>query len=136
MRSTMVRVLVVLAALSAVVVACGSPASSPSLTGKTWQWTESTISEPAIIPQPEDYTIEFLADGTFEAKVDCNQANGTVTRTADGGMTLVPGPMTLVACPEGSLADAYLAGLGGVTSYELTSDTLVLTTATGTMTFK
>ena len=37
--------------------------------------------------------------------------------TAEGGISIQPGPMTLVGCPADSQADAYLAGLLGATSY-------------------
>ena len=51
-------------------------------------------------------------------------------------MTILPGPSTLAACPEGSLADIYVAALAGVTSYAIDGEQLVLTTATGTLTFE
>ena len=38
------------------------------LTGKTWQWTASTTKVPAsqsVVPDPENYTIEFKSDGTL-----------------------------------------------------------------------
>jgi heat shock protein HslJ len=118
------------------IAACGGSASGGTITGTTWQWTGQTIGEPAEIPDPSLYTLTFAEDGTFAAKVDCNQAAGAFTTTAEGGITISPGPMTMAACPEGSLSDAYIAGLGGATSYELAGDQLVLTTATGTMTFE
>ncbi len=125
-----------LVAMLVAVAACGQPAASgPALTGMTWQWTEQTIGEPATIPNPEAYTISFATDGTFSAKVDCNQASGAFTTTAEGGITITPGPMTLAACPEGSLDSAYLAGLSGASGFSITGDELTLTTATGTMTF-
>ncbi len=125
-----------LVALFGVLAACGQPAASgPTLTGVLWQWTEQTIGEPATIPNPENYTITFATDGTFSAKVDCNQASGAFTTTAEGGITISPGPMTLAACPEGSLDSAYIAGLSGASGFSITGDELTLTTATGTMTF-
>jgi heat shock protein HslJ len=130
-------ILALLAVLAILVMACGTTASSgsASLTGKLWQWTESTISEPTTIPDPSLYTVTFAEDGTFSAKVDCNQAAGGFTTTAEGGITITPGPMTMAACAEGSLSDVYIAGLGGATTYTVSDTELVLTTATGTMTF-
>jgi len=61
--------------------ACQSSGGS-GLTGKTWQWTGSTTKVPAsqsVVPDPENYTITFNTDGTFQAKVDCNQAAGDYT---------------------------------------------------------
>ena len=125
--------------LAIVLVACGSsaPSGGASLTGKLWQWTESTFSEPdaSQIADPTRYTITFADDGTYSAKVDCNQASGAFTTTAEGGISIQAGPMTLVGCPPDSQADVYLAGLLGATNYTVTDTELVLTTATGTMTF-
>ena len=112
---------------------------SDGLTGKTWQWVASTTTAPAsqsVVPDPENYTIEFMDDGTFAARVDCNQVAGEYMSPGGGAMTITPGPSTLVACPEGSLADLYLAGLATTESYEIAGGELVLTTGDGTMTFE
>jgi heat shock protein HslJ len=139
MRSS-VRHLVIpgLLAIMFVVAACGS--SGSSLTGKNWKWTASTTTAPAsqsVVPpdQQANYTIEFKSDGTFAAKSDCNQVAGNYTTGANNALTIVPGPSTLVACPEGSLADLYIAGLAATQSYAITDNQLVLTTSDGTMTF-
>lgn len=112
---------------------------SSGLTGKVWQWTASTTTAPAsqsVTPNPEDYTIEFMDDGTFAAKVDCNQAAGTYVSPGGGALTITPGPSTLAACPDGSLGDVYLAGLAATTGYAVDGGELTLTTADGTMTFE
>jgi heat shock protein HslJ len=127
--------LLVLVAIALVACASSSPSGGASLTGKLWQWTESTITDPATVADPTRYTITFADDGTYSAKVDCNQASGAFTTTAEGGITIQAGPMTLVGCPPDSQADVYLAGLLGATSYTVSDTQLVLTTATGTMTF-
>ena len=134
------RKLVTVLALAALVsvVACSSPGSG--LTGKVWQWTASTTVVPAsqsVVPDPENYTLEFKTDGTFAAKVDCNQMSGTYTTAANNALTLVPGPMTLALCPEGSMDSIYIAGLGTTKSYAVANAQLVLTQVDGgTMTFR
>ena len=78
-------------------LAACSPSSGSALTGTTWQWTASTTTVPAsqsVVPDPENYTITFNTDGTFEAKVDCNQASGDYT-TNGSELTITPGPSTL-----------------------------------------
>ena len=137
MRSSLRHLAPVLLAMLFVVAACGS---SGGLTGKAWKWSASTTTTPAsqsVVPpdQQANYTIEFKSDGTFAAKADCNQVSGNYTTGSSGALTIVPGPSTLVACPEGSLADLYMAGLAGTKSYAITNNQLVLTTADGTMTF-
>src|ERR1700752_2915037 len=96
-----IRTFVVLAiGLTAIVAACsgssgssGRPgASSPSaasgagLTGKTWHLTAITEKVPAfqgVVPTADqaNYTIEFKSDGTYNAKADCNNVQGTYTTT-------------------------------------------------------
>jgi heat shock protein HslJ len=132
--------------IAAIVAACSSSGASPSasaassaaagggtdLTGKTWKLTGITEKVPAfqgVVPAADqaNYTIEFAADGTFQAKADCNQVSGTYTTTPTGGLTIVPGPSTLVACPEGSLGSQYATGLGNAASYSITESDLTIT---------
>ncbi len=141
-------VLLVLAVSAVLLVgACSSSSSSSSspsssasgLTGKTWQWTASTTKVPAsqsVVPDPENYTITFNADGTFAAKADCNQLAGGYTTTSSGGLTITPGPMTLAACGDASLDELYVAGLGATQGYAISGNELKLTMAEeATMTF-
>ena len=113
--------------------------SGAGLTDKTWQWTASTTKVPAsqsVVPDPENYTLEFKSDGTFSAKVDCNQLSGTYTTTPAGGLTIEPGPMTMALCPEGSLDTLYVLGLSTAQSYAIANDQLTITAADeATMTF-
>ena len=110
--------------------------SSSGLTGKVWQLTAITEKVPAfqgVVPAADqaNYTIEFKPAGAFQAKADCNQLSGPYTTTSSGGMTITPGPMTSMACPEGSFADQYVAGLGKTDSYAIASDVLTINQATG-----
>ena len=132
--------------IAAIVAACSSSGASPSasaaasaaagggsdLTGQTWHLTAITEKVPAfqgVVPAADqaNYTIEFAADGTFQAKADCNQVSGTYTTTPTGGLTIVLGPSTLVACPEGSLGSQYATGLGNAASYSITESDLTIT---------
>jgi heat shock protein HslJ len=124
-------------ALMSIVVACSS--SSSGLTGKTWQLTATSTKVPAsqgVVTDPQNYTIEFRSDGSFSAKADCNSVSGKYTTSASA-MTITPGPSTLVACPEGSLGDVFVAGLGNAASYAIANSQLTITTKDeATMTFK
>jgi heat shock protein HslJ len=125
-------------AVSALLLAACQSSSESALTGKTWLWTGSTTSVPAsqsVVPDPENYTIMFNADGTFAAKVDCNQVAGDYT-TSGSDLTITPGPSTLAACPDGSLDALYLDGLGKAASYGISGETLTITLSDeGTMEF-
>ena len=140
------RSMVILVALTVALVAaaCQSSGASPSAAAAgvqgTWQWTASTETVPAsqsVVPDPENYTITFNADGTAAIKADCNDL--TATYTTDGSsMTIKLGASTLAMCAEGSLDAIYTAGLAKVATYAVSGDELTLTFAddAGTMTFK
>jgi len=139
--------------IAAIVAACsGGGAASPSasaagsggggLTGKTWQLTAITEKVPAfqgVVPAADqpNYTIEFNADLSFNAKADCNQLGGTYATTGTDGLTIKPGPMTMAACPEGSLSSQYVEALGKAASYAIANGELTITlTDEGTLVFK
>jgi heat shock protein HslJ len=123
-----------------------APSNPAGLVGKEWQLTAITEKVPAfqgVVPadQQANYTITFAADGTFSAKADCNTLSGTFTtpdpNAASGALTIVPGAGTVAACPEGSLADLYVLGLGNVISYAINDGQLSMTLADqGSLTFK
>ena len=65
---------------------------------------------------PDNYTIQFMPDGTVAIQADCNRVGGTYT--LDGSaITIELGPTTLAACPPGSLGDQCMANLGVATIY-------------------
>ena len=137
MRTRMVFAVVL--GVAAIVAACGG---GNGLTGKTWQLTAITEKVPAfqgVVPaaDQQNYTITFEPNGNFTAKADCNQLAGSYTTTGSGGLTMALGPMTLVACPEGSLSDQYVAALGKAASYVVANGQLTITTTDeGTLVFK
>jgi heat shock protein HslJ len=144
MRKLVVLLVLAVGAVTLLGACSGSGSSSASasaagLTGKTWQWTASTTKVPAsqnVVPDPQNYTIEFKSDGTFSAKADCNQLAGTYTTTSSGGLTIVPGPMTLALCPDASLDTLYIAGLTATQSYTIANNQLTTKQADeATMTF-
>ena len=142
MRKLVVLFVLVIGAATLLGACSGTGSGSGSgsdLTGKTWKWTASTTSVPAsqsVVPDPENYTIEFKADGTFSAKADCNQLSGTYTTTSSGGLTIVPGPMTLAACGDASLDALFVAGLTATQSYTIATSQLTTKLAEdATMTF-
>jgi heat shock protein HslJ len=123
-----------------------TPAPSTGLTGKAWMLTAITEKTPAfqgVVPadQQANYTIEFLADGTFTAKADCNTLAGTYDtadpKAATGDLAIVPGATTTAACAEDSLSDLYMLGLGNAASYAIASGQLTITLADeGTLVYK
>ena len=82
---------------------------TPALTGVVWQWQGFQGGDGAeIVPDdPSRYTVEFFADGSLAAQVDCNRGRGSYT--VDGSQIDV-GQLatTRMACPPDSL-DAEFA---------------------------
>ena len=136
----MSRLLVAALALGVLFAGCAQSSSGGTLTGYAWQWTGSTTTSPAsqsVVPDPQNYTIEFKADQTFSGKADCNQVSGTWTSTSGNGITITVGPSTLAACGPNSLGSLYIADLSKASLYVLGSGKLTLTLgAEGTMAFK
>jgi heat shock protein HslJ len=93
------------------------------LTGVVWKWESTQQYDGDLINSrnPELYTLEFMEDGTAAIKADCN--NATTTYTVDGSkLSFGPIASTLMACPEGSLSDIYLAQLRTAESYSFLKD--------------
>jgi len=135
------------ASLAASASAAPSVAASPAaeapprpdapLTGTVWQWQKSAGGdESTTVGKPQLYTIEFRDDRTIGIRSDCNSAGGTYTLDGQRFRIFV-GPQTMVACPNGSLSDKFLAALPAVDSYTLEAGTLELALETdgGVMSF-
>lgn len=86
-----------------------------------------------VVPEAErgKYTVAFAEDGTFNSTADCNTVNGTWTAVAGGGLSLVPGQSTIVACEEGSLGDLYVLALTDSASYAIADGVLTITLSEG-----
>lgn len=115
----------------------GGSGSLTLTTGQlTGTWTLSSL-QPAGQPaqaSPAAYTISF-ADGRVATRVDCNQCAGTF---AVAGQTLTVGPnlaCTRAACPTMAFESLYTSILGGDHSVEVSSNTLVLSSARGRLAF-
>lgn len=99
-------------------VACSSgndASSSDSITGVEWQWqsvTDQSTNETTDVPNPENYTITFNDDGTFEGKADCNNIAGTWSD--ESGFAISVGPSTLAFCGEASLDTVYVDLLNNI----------------------
>jgi heat shock protein HslJ len=120
-----------LVVVAALVVACSAQKTS-DLVGKTWQLTQISEKQPMYefaVPadQQANYTILFNADGTASIKADCNTVGATWKEGAGAGITITPGPSTLVACAPGSQGDRFVRDLGRTVSYGVNGTTLKLT---------
>ena len=84
-----------------------------------WQWVDWLQNSPeayAVIPDPENYTLAFFANNTFQFKADCNQGSG-IYATDGLSMTLTLGAVTQAECNPESLSKMYVGFLGQVRTF-------------------
>lgn len=95
--------------------------------GPVWEWNGTTDASGNIlsVPNPSQYTIQFLTTGTYQGKADCNSITGAYTVNGSA-LQISPGISSLVACPPGSLADQFTAQLFSVESFAMQGTALVL----------
>ncbi len=108
-----------------------------ALRGKVWQWLGTITGEGALaVADSTRYLIEFLDDGTAAITADCNAVVAQYTVNGNA-ITLIPGPSTLVACPEDSQADVFTQQLSGAALFFFLDDDLYidLIADSGTMHF-
>jgi heat shock protein HslJ len=93
----------------------------PSLINVTWEWVQRTsnLGEEILItvPNSENYTLLFDAEGAFTTQLDCNNAAGTYTSSSPGGIFMELGPMTQAACSPDSLAGEMVNMFGPAQNY-------------------
>lgn len=108
-------------------------APDPALIDKTWAWEVRDPNGNEIdahsVPNPEHYTLTFHEDGTFTARLDCNSANGSYVTSPPDSIRMEAGPMTMAACPPGSLADQMAETFAQAQNYRLEENGSVLVLA-------
>jgi heat shock protein HslJ len=113
---------------SADAVPVAAPATEAQIMNIVWQWSDLVETLPAaqsVVPDPQNYTITFLEDGTIGIKADCNVVGGHYT--LDGAsLSIQIGPSTMAFCGEQSLDQQYLALLGQVYAAEMADGRLFL----------
>ena len=97
----------------------------------------TTPVQQSSIDVPQNYTLEFQEDGAVNIKADCNNASGTYTLD-DQKIQIEIGPMTMAACPPGSLSNDFIKYLGSASIYFFKDGGLFIDLVfdSGTMAFK
>ena len=108
--------------------AAEEPAAEANIVGVPWQWTKTESSDDSTltVDDPSKYTMTLEEDGSVTLQADCNQGSGTYTLPGPQQITVELTVMTLVACPEGSLADTFMQQLGSSRTFVMDGDDLVL----------
>jgi metallo-beta-lactamase class B len=75
---------------------------------------------------PANYTVEFLVDGTLNARLDCNRGHGGWKSSGPGRLELGPMALTRAICPPGSMHDQLVKHWGFIRSYVLKGGHLFL----------
>jgi len=90
----------------------------PTLTGTTWEWVDTTTpTETIVAVDPTRYTITFNEDGTAAIQADCNSMTAAYTADGTGAITIVPGASTMMACPEDTQDQLFVAALANAATY-------------------
>jgi heat shock protein HslJ len=98
-------------------------------------WRLTTVFEAATDMQssvdPDRYVITFAEDGDFSAQADCNRVLGRWSLEG-ADLSIMPGPVTLAACPPDSRSDDFIAWLTQVSAAQIDSEGgLVLSSGSG-----
>ena len=112
--------------------------ADPRLVNVTWEWVRRDPNGNDVpeltIANPENYTLFFNEDGTFNATLDCNTGSGVYATPSPGNIFMELGATTRAACPpESHDADMMNMFGGAVQSYRLEDDdqTLVMVWVAG-----
>ncbi len=106
----------------------GEMVFEPSLAITSWKLTEIESADGTTVKpsDPLKYTLEFDADGSVSAQLDCNRGHGTWK--VPGPNQIVFGPMatTRAMCPPGSLSDRFAKDLASMNAFALEDGALRL----------
>ncbi|NJN54122.1 MAG: META domain-containing protein [Anaerolineae bacterium] len=102
-----------------------APSLTPAFIGTPWEWVSTTDAEvgEVFVNDPTRYVIRFNADGSAQIQADCNTVLASYT-TDGSSISIIPGPSTMMACPEDSQATEFLAQLSNAAIYFIQNDNL------------
>jgi len=97
-----------------------------TLAAGPWHWVGTqTPVERIMVTSPGNYTLEFLADSSLAAQIDCNRGHGKYH--VDGkAIRLGPMAVTRMMCPPGSMDAEFGKELDAARVWFMNADTLML----------
>jgi len=96
------------------------------------QWVLESLGSAAALDDVL-VTMELAEDGNMFGSGGCNRYTGTWESGNDNALTLRPGGMTLIGCPDdiSNQEQAFLEALAATDTFQLEDDTLTLRDASG-----
>lgn len=118
-----------------------SPApEAMALVGTVWELEQIQYNDDTLLmaDPPENYTVEFMEDGSVAIQADCNQAQGEFSTAEGGSIDIAVGAVTRAACPPGSISNEFIQGLNDTALYFFQEGKLFMDIQydTGTMRFR
>jgi len=130
--------LLLLAAISA--LAQTPPPAAADLVGEPWRLVQFQGGDGTLLKpdDPAKYTVQFNADLSVSARIDCNRGRATWKSAGGNQVELGPLALTRMMCPAGSLHDQIVKQWRFVRSYVIKDGRLVLSLMAdgGTYTFE
>ncbi|MEP7037277.1 MAG: META domain-containing protein, partial [Acidobacteriota bacterium] len=106
-----------------------SSVETVSLENTAWRWQESENSQEKVtVDKPENYEIQFNANGELGAKADCN-GGGAKYQAENGKLTISPLIRTQIFCGEDSLDKRFVQGLEKARTYRVEGNFLFIESA-------
>lgn len=101
-------------------------ASDSTLKNTVWRLQSlKTPTGMTTVDKPENYQIEFKADGNIGLKADCNGGGGSYT-AEDGSISVKRIITTFIFCGENSLDKRFLRGLETARTYRIEGNNLLI----------
>lgn len=109
--------------------ACVSPPVEESeLLDTVWQLQQIQYNNDTLttVDSPQNYTLQFLGDGTVAIQADCNRGQGPFTTTEDRQIAIGPLATTSAACGVDSIDGEFVQRLSDAAIYFLQNGDLFL----------
>ena len=109
-------------AVSLLTLACAQAppqGAAADLVGPTWRLVKFQGGDGRVLVPVERsrYALEFHANGSLLARIDCNRGSGTWKPAGPNRIELGPMAMTRAMCPPGSFFDRVATQLPNIRSY-------------------
>ena len=122
-------------ALALALVSCDDGPTSPSdLMGGEWRLVNIRLPDFTVVTpdDPDDFTIQFEADGALQVQAGCNGCGGQYALDGDS-LEVSELACTLIACPGPPVDRQFLEVLEGDSTVDVDGDELTIASAEGTL---